>query len=120
MKNPLGHSEEMESSLGFAAQFLRIFCREYVYHLILNWLHLLQSVKITGWLPGFLVRECSIAIARFQAAGSGNVTCPVRNSCPPRRGEASSQRERFERLSQDFSTDPIDDDVAFTRRWFAA
>ena len=31
--------------------------------------------------------------------------------------EASSQRERF---AQDFTTDPIDDNVAFIRAWFAA
>ena len=34
--------------------------------------------------------------------------------------EASSQRERFERLAQDFTTDPIDDNVAFIRARFAA
>jgi hypothetical protein len=34
--------------------------------------------------------------------------------------EASSQRERFERLAQDFTTDPIDDNVAFIRAWFTA
>jgi hypothetical protein len=36
-----------------------------------------------------------------------------------KRCEASSQRERFERLAQDFTTDPIDDKVAFIRAWFA-
>jgi hypothetical protein len=35
VKNSLGHSEETESSLGLAAQFFRILCREYVYHLTL-------------------------------------------------------------------------------------
>ena len=37
-----------------------------------------------------------------------------------RSSEPSSQRERFERLAQDFTTDPIDDNVAFIRAWFTA
>jgi len=35
VKNSPGHPEETESFLGFAAQFFRILCREYVYHLTL-------------------------------------------------------------------------------------
>jgi hypothetical protein len=36
VNNFLGHSEATESSLDFAAHFLRNCSREYVYHLILN------------------------------------------------------------------------------------
>jgi hypothetical protein len=44
-----------------------------------------------------------------------NTACRVPQGC-----EASSQRERFERLAQDFTTDPIDGNVAFIRARFAA
>jgi hypothetical protein len=41
--------------------------------------------------------------------------CGIRQYCV-----ASSQREPFERLAQDFTTDLIDENVAFIRGWLRA
>jgi hypothetical protein len=57
--------------------------------------------------------------ARFQIRSVASMVA-LRLAEYPSVVRLSSQRERFERPAQDFTTDPIDDNVAYIRAWFTA